>query len=137
MGYFPDLSYKSFSLGIQVDSKIGGLLASSTSQYGSETGVMKNSLFGRNAKLGGITYTITAASLTTMASSPKVFWPMALRPAVLTSAVMTYADAVKGGYLKPIPAYAYYENLNSGPAVSGTVYFRQLLGGSSPGCDRI
>jgi len=24
---------------------------------------------------------------------------------------MTYADAVKGGYLKPIPAYAYYENL--------------------------
>jgi iron complex outermembrane receptor protein len=25
---------------------------------------------------------------------------------------MTYADAVKNGYLKPIPAYAYYENLS-------------------------
>ncbi|HKZ67283.1 MAG TPA: SusC/RagA family TonB-linked outer membrane protein, partial [Chitinophagaceae bacterium] len=51
-----EFTYKNFNLNIQVDSKIGGLMASATHQYGSANGSMKNSLFGRNAELGGIQY---------------------------------------------------------------------------------
>jgi iron complex outermembrane receptor protein len=52
-----NLRYKDFFLGVQVDGKIGGLMASATHQYGSNTGAFKNSLFGRDAEHGGIAYT--------------------------------------------------------------------------------
>ena len=110
-GTFQTLTYKSFSLGIQVDSKIGGLLASSTSQYGSETGVMKNSLFGRNAKLGGITYMDNNGVSHDDGIIPKGVLADGIMSGTTDLGGMTYADAVKGGLLKPIPAYAYYENL--------------------------
>lgn len=110
-GTFQTFTYKGFSLGIQVDSKIGGLMASSTSQYGAETGALKNSLFGRNAKLGGVTYTDAGGVSHDDGIIPKGV----LNDGIVVNGVdlggMTYADAVKGNYLKPVPAYAYYENL--------------------------
>ena len=42
-----EFTYKNWNLNIQVDSKVGGLMASATHQYGSANGSLKNSLFGR------------------------------------------------------------------------------------------
>jgi len=55
-GTVQTFDYKNFSLSFQIDSKVGGLMASATDQYGSTTGSLKSSLPGRNAALGGVTY---------------------------------------------------------------------------------
>lgn len=115
-GTVQDVSYKNFSLSIQIDAKVGGLMGSATDQYGMETGNGKATLFGRNAALGGITYTDNAG-----ATHDDGIIPQGVLAAGVTGTTpagagidlggMKYADAVTKGYLKPIPAYAYYENL--------------------------
>jgi iron complex outermembrane receptor protein len=109
-------NYKNFNLSFQLDAKVGGLMASATHQYGSANGSLKNSLFGRDAASGGVTYTdnngvshddgiipdgVLADGLTALNGSGQA----------VDLGGMTYDDAVKQGLLKPIPAYAYYENL--------------------------
>jgi iron complex outermembrane receptor protein len=111
-GTIQELSYKNFSLSVQVDAKIGGLMGSATSQYGMETGGGKATLFGRNKELGGVTYTDNSG-----ASHDDGIIPVGVLAKGVTGiggadvSGMTYADAVSKGLLKPIPAYAYYENL--------------------------
>lgn len=115
-GTIQDFSYKNFVLSVQVDSKFGGLMGSATSQYGEETGDGKSTLFGRNKALGGITFTdnngvtrddgiipngVLAAGTTGQTAAG----------AGVDIGGMKYADAVKAGYLTPVPASAYYENL--------------------------
>jgi iron complex outermembrane receptor protein len=110
-GTFQTLTYKNFVLGIQVDSKVGGLMASATDQYGSETGNFKNSLHGRNAQLGGLAFTDAGGNQRNDGIIPNGV----LNDGIVVNGTdlggMTYANAVKGGFLTPIPAYAYYENL--------------------------
>ncbi|MDP4217851.1 MAG: SusC/RagA family TonB-linked outer membrane protein, partial [Bacteroidota bacterium] len=105
-----NLTYKNFSLGIQIDSKVGGLMASATDQYGSETGNLKNSLPGRNKALGGVTYTDGSGT-----HDDGIIPKGVINDGIIVGGKdlggMTYADAVAQGYEKPIPAYAYYENL--------------------------
>lgn len=109
-GTFQTFTYKNFTLGVQVDSKVGGLMASATDQYGSETGSLKNSLHGRNAALGGVTYTSGTQTKDDGIIPNGVFADGTI---IGTADVggMSYADAVKQGLVKPVPAYAYYENL--------------------------
>ena len=112
IGTVQDFTYKSFTFMFQVDSKVGGLLASATDQYGMETGDGKASLRGRNTQLGGVTYTDNNGNTRNDGIIPN---------GVLNDGLtgigganvggMTYATAVKNGALKPIPAYEYYENL--------------------------
>jgi iron complex outermembrane receptor protein len=111
------VSYKNLNMSFQVDAKIGGLMASGTHQYGSANGSLANSLPGRNAASGGVTYVdnggvshddgiipdgVLNDGLTALNSSGQT----------VDLGGMTYADAVQQGLLKPIPAYAYYENLS-------------------------
>jgi len=106
-------TYKNFVLTIQVDSKIGGLMASATDQYGAETGDLKSSLPGRDAKHGGIGYTSGTNSYNDGIIPNGVFADGTLSP--VNSSVdmggMSYAQAYKQGLVTPVPAYAYYENL--------------------------
>ena len=111
-GTYQTFTYKGFILGIQVDSKVGGLMASATDQYGAEDGALKSSLPGRNAKLGGVTYTDAGGQTHDDGIIPKgVLADGTMSPGGVDVGGMTYADAVKAGLLKPVPAYAYYENL--------------------------
>jgi iron complex outermembrane receptor protein len=103
--------YKDFSLSVQIDAKIGGLMASASHQYGSETGDFKNSLRGRNAALGGLNYTDASGSHDDGIIPDGVFNDGIVIGGTDVSG-MSYADAVKAGVVKPIPAYAYYENLS-------------------------
>lgn len=110
------LSYKNFSLNIQIDSKIGGLMASATHQYGSSSGSLKNSLPGRNAELGGVTFTDANG----VVRNDGIIPDGVLRDGIvsiidtdLDLGGMSYADAVAQGHLRPIPARNYYENLTN------------------------
>jgi len=108
-----NLRYKDFFLGIQVDGKIGGLMASATHQYGSNTGAFKNSLFGRDAEHGGIAFTDDAGN----ARNDGIIPDGVLNDGIKSSGGvelggMTYADAVTKGYLKPVKASDYYNNLS-------------------------
>ncbi|WP_290792658.1 SusC/RagA family TonB-linked outer membrane protein [Flavihumibacter sp. UBA7668] len=111
------LNYKNFVLNVQLDAKIGGLMASATHQYGSANGSLKNSLFGRDQESGGVSYVdgngvtrndgiipqgVLADGLTATNASGDL----------VDLGGMTYDEAIKQGLLKPIPAYAYYENLS-------------------------
>ena len=105
-------SYKNFSLSFQIDAKIGGLMASGTHQYGSANGSFANSLFGRDEASGGVTYTDASGAV----KHDGIIPDGVLNDGLVSNGVdlggMTYADAVAQGLLKPIPAYAYYENLS-------------------------
>jgi iron complex outermembrane recepter protein len=111
-GTMQTFTYKSFSLSVQVDSKVGGLMASATDQYGSETGSLKNSLHGRNAALGGLAFTDGSGTARNDGIIPNgVIADGTTTAGGANVGGMTYATAVKNGLLTPIPAYAYYENL--------------------------
>ncbi|WP_205944156.1 TonB-dependent receptor [Pedobacter sp. HDW13] len=107
-----ELSYKNFTLGFQIDAKIGGLMASGTHQYGSANGSFANSLFGRDEASGGVTYTDANGMVQHDGIIPDGVLNDGLKANGVDLGGMTYADAVKQGLLKPIPAYAYYENLS-------------------------
>lgn len=106
-----ELSYKNFNLNFQIDSKIGGLMASATHQYGSANGSFANSLFGRTAELGGVAYDDNGVT-----KNDGIIPDGVLNDGIEVNGVdlggMTYAEAVKQGHLKPLPAYVYYENLS-------------------------
>jgi iron complex outermembrane recepter protein len=104
-------TYKNFILSFQVDSKVGGLLASATDQYGSEDGNFKSSLYGRDASHGGIAYTDASGNPHNDGIIPKGVLSDAVTVGGTSLGGMTYASAVSQGLLKPIPAFAYYENL--------------------------
>jgi iron complex outermembrane receptor protein len=110
-GTFQTFTYKRFVLGIQVDSKVGGVMASATDQYGSETGNFKNSLPGRNAALGGIAFTDGSGNQRNDGIIPNGVLADGIVVNGTNLGGMTYANAVKNGLLTPVPAYAYYENL--------------------------
>ncbi len=111
------VNYKNFFLNVQIDAKIGGLMASATHQYGSANGSFKNSLFGRDETSGGITFTDNNGNVRHDGIIPDGVLNDGIT-AVNSSGQtvdlggMTYKEAVDEGLLKPVPAYAYYENLS-------------------------
>jgi iron complex outermembrane receptor protein len=108
------VSYKNFFLNVQIDAKIGGLMASATHQYGSSNGSLKNSLPGRNAELGGVQYNDENGTLQNDGIIPEGVLADGIKSIIdpdTDLGGMTYADAVAQGHLKPIPALFYYENL--------------------------
>ncbi|MFT3700797.1 MAG: hypothetical protein QM802_00380 [Agriterribacter sp.] len=56
-GWDNTFNYKNFSLNILVDAKIGGDFVIASYRYGTHTGVFPNSIFGRDAQSGGISWT--------------------------------------------------------------------------------
>lgn len=56
-GWDNTFSYKRFTLNVLLDAKIGGDMIITSLRYGTHTGVFTNSLQGRDAEHGGITWT--------------------------------------------------------------------------------
>lgn len=108
------LSYKNFYMNIQIDAKIGGLMASATHQYGSSNGSLKNSLFGRDTEHGGVDYVDDDGNTQHDGIIPDGVLADGIKSDIDPSVDlggMTYAEAVEQGHLKPVPAVWYYENL--------------------------
>ncbi|MEZ0484423.1 SusC/RagA family TonB-linked outer membrane protein [Fibrella aquatica] len=110
------LRYGNFSATFQVDSKIGGVMASSTHAYGSAYGSFTNSLAGRDAESGGIRFTDAQGNVRNDGIIPEGVLNTGVTATVDGKTIdlsgMTYQEAVDKGYLKPIPAFAYYDNLS-------------------------
>jgi len=87
-------------------------MASASHQYGSETGNFKNSLHGRDAASGGLTYTDGSGVTHNDGIIPDGVFNDGIVIGGTDVSGMSYADAVKANLVKPIPAYAYYENLS-------------------------
>jgi len=107
--------YKNFTATVQADAKIGGLMTSATHQYGSSTGSFAFTLPGRNTELGGVTFTDGEGKVRTDGIIPDGVMADGFQVVsggqTIDLGGMPYAEAVEKGYVKPIPAYAYYLNL--------------------------
>ncbi len=107
--------YGNFSATLQLDGKFGGLMGSGTHQYGSSNGSFANSLFGRDAETGGIQFTDAQGNVRNDGIIPEGVladgYEVKVGENLIDLGGMPYSEAVEKGYLTPIPAYAYYENL--------------------------
>jgi iron complex outermembrane receptor protein len=112
-----NVKYGNFSATLQVDSKIGGVMASATHAYGSANGSFTNSLFGRDTESGGITFTDAEGKTRNDGIIPEGVLNKGVTATVNGQQIdlggMSYKEEVDKGYLKPIPAYAYYDNLSN------------------------
>ncbi|GAO41171.1 putative TonB-dependent receptor [Flavihumibacter petaseus NBRC 106054] len=111
------VNYKNFFLNVQIDAKIGGLMASATHQYGSANGSFANSLFGRDEASGGVTYTDANGVVRHDGIIPEGVMKDGITATnsagqTVDLGGMTYKEAYDQGLLKAIPAYHYYENLS-------------------------
>jgi iron complex outermembrane receptor protein len=108
------VSFKNFTLNVQVDAKVGGLMASATHAYGSSSGSLANSLFGRDLAHGGVEYVDGNGVTRYDGIIPEGVLADGIKAdndASIDLGGMSYAEAVESGYLKPVAARDYYENL--------------------------
>lgn len=113
-GLSNDFSYKSWSLNVLFDAKIGGDMAMSSIRSGTHTGVLPNTLFGRDAEHGGITWTSKYDGITyddgmiidgVFAKGQKVTLPNGSSADV---GGMTFKEAYEAGLVEPTHAPQFY-----------------------------
>lgn len=124
-GFSNDFSYKSFALSVLFDAKIGGDMAMSSIRSGTHTGVLPNTLFGRDADHGGITWTSKYDGITyddgmiidgVFATGQKVSLPNGSTADV---GGMTFKEAYAAGLVEPTHApQFYYRYASSSTGVS-------------------
>ena len=109
--------YGNFTATVQADAKIGGLMTSATHQYGGSQGAFAYSLPGRNPELGGVTFTDAQGLVRTDGIVPDAVmakgFMVQVDGAPKDLGGMLFADAVAAGYVKPIRADWYYNNLTN------------------------
>jgi len=113
LGNTNEVRYKNFNLFVQVDAKVGGKIASTTHQYGSEYGNYKSTLFGRDTEHGGVTYKDATGATRTDGIIPEGVFGNGTTINGTDWSGKTYADAVAAGVKKPMAALDYYEGIAS------------------------
>lgn len=122
LNHIQNVRYKNVSLGVQLDSKIGGLMASATHQYGSTNGSLASTLFGRDAATGGLvrkTYDPATGAVTGTFNDgiiPEGVFGNGISikaPNGTTYDVsgMSYKEAADKGIVEPVSARIYYARL--------------------------
>jgi iron complex outermembrane receptor protein len=111
-----NVRYGNFTATLQLDGKFGGLMGSGTHQYGSANGSFANSLFGRDAETGGVRFTDAQGKIRNDGIIPEGVladgYQVKVGDNLIDLGGMPYSEAVEKGYLTPIPAFAYYDNLS-------------------------
>jgi iron complex outermembrane receptor protein len=109
--------YGNFTATVQADAKIGGLMTSATHQYGGSQGAFAYSLPGRTTDLGGVTFTDAQGMVRTDGIVPDAVlangFTVQVDGAPKDLGGMLFADAVAAGYVTPIRADFYYNNLTN------------------------
>jgi iron complex outermembrane receptor protein len=109
--------YGNFTATVQADAKIGGLMTSATHQYGGSQGAFAYSLPGRTTDLGGVTFTDAQGLVRTDGIVPDAVlangFTVQVDGAPKDLGGMLFADAVAAGYVTPIRADFYYNNLTN------------------------
>ncbi|MGJ1265680.1 SusC/RagA family TonB-linked outer membrane protein [Sphingobacterium spiritivorum] len=110
-------NYKTFQLVVAVDAKYGGMVYSSTKDFGSWLGTLKSTLPGRSEEFGGVAFT-TAAGVARndgviLDGIYKQGTTVNFGGKVVDISGMSHQEAVDAGYMRPASAAAYYSNSHS------------------------
>ncbi|WP_291914997.1 SusC/RagA family TonB-linked outer membrane protein [Chitinophaga sp. CB10] len=118
-GWTNTFRYKNLSLNVLLDAKIGGDFVLLTYRYGTHTGVLPNTLAGRDAQHGGITWTSKYDNQTyddglipdgVFAKGQMVTLPDGSQVNV---GGLTYQQAYEKGYVEPTHAPQFYYRYGS------------------------
>ena len=112
-GMFSSIKYKNFSLNAVLDSRWGGDIASGTYNYGSGSGALAHTLYGRDTENGGLPRTLSDGRTINDGMIPEGVFGAGIKIGGKDVAGMTYQEAYNQGIVKPISAYQYYTNLHS------------------------
>lgn len=104
-------NYKDFSLSTLIDAKFGGYVFSDTYYYGSQTGNLKNTLYGRTPQTGGTEYTDADGKKQVGVVLDGVFAQDTKINGVDVSG-MTHQQAIDKGLRIPTITWRYYNNSN-------------------------
>ncbi|HVI45793.1 MAG TPA: SusC/RagA family TonB-linked outer membrane protein [Chitinophaga sp.] len=119
MGWGNTFRYKNFSLNVLLDAKFGGDFVLLTYRYGTHTGVLPNTLQGRDAAHGGITWTSKYDNQTyddglipdgVFAKGQQIQQP---NGSMADVGGMTYAQAYEKGLVEPTHAPQFYYRYGS------------------------
>jgi len=108
-GWDNTFTYKNFSLNFLVDSKIGGDFVLLSYRYGTHTGVFPNSIPGRDAQSGGISWTSQYANDRGTYDDGRIVYGVfpygqtvdAPNGTKVDVGGMTFEEAYKAGYVEP------------------------------------
>jgi iron complex outermembrane receptor protein len=108
-----EVRYRDFSLSLQLDSKIGGKMASATHQYGSNYGSFESTLWGRDLEHGGVEWVDDQGRTRTDGVIPDGVFADGTAFNGVDVSGMSYAEAVEKGLTKPMAVADYYEGIGS------------------------
>ncbi len=111
-----EFRYKNISLSVLLDARFGGTMASFSNRYGTNTGKLETSMYGRDAAHGGITWTSKNPE-----TNGVVFTDGVIMDGVFAAGEkaggndlsgLTYQEAVDKGFIEPTHAgyYHYFRN---------------------------
>lgn len=110
-------NYKSFQLVVGLDSKFGGMVYSSTKDFGSWLGTLASTLPGRAADFGGVAFTDAAGNKRNDGIIYDGVYAQGTSITVngktISLAGMTHQEAVDKGYVLPASSNAFYANSHS------------------------
>ena len=131
-----EFRYKGFSFSVLLDARYGGHIASYSSRYGTAYGYLEESLRGRDAEHGGVTWTSQHADEQGREYSDGIIpdgvfedGQMVTTPSGSSVDVggMTYQEAFDAGYVEPTHASYYNYRINSwGQGVVNPDWFTEL-----------
>ncbi len=116
------ITWKDLSLKVALDARVGGKIASYSNRYGQAYGYTEASLDYRDAEHGGITWTSQYADSKGQTFSDGVIPEGVFEEGTKVTCVdgkvrdlsgMSFADAVKAGYVEPVHASTYHYWSNS------------------------
>jgi len=106
-------NYKAFTMSFMLDSKFGGYVYSPTFNYGSQTGQIASTLWGRKGEEGSVQYTDANGKEAWGIIPDAVFAQGSKGNNGTDIGGMSYQEAVDKGLRTPVSAYAYYANSHS------------------------
>lgn len=118
-GWSNDFTYKNWSLNVLLDAKIGGDMVLSSYRFGTHTGVLPNTLVGRDAEHGGVTWTSKYDGIAyddglivdgVFAAGQQVTMPDGSKADV---GGMTFKEAYDQGFVEPSHAPQFYYRYGS------------------------
>lgn len=118
-GWNNTLRYKNFSLGFLIDAKVGGDFVLLSYRYGTHTGVLPNTLAGRDEAYGGITWTSAYDGQTyDDGMIPEGVFPIGQTVTLPDGSQadvggMTYQEAYEQGLVEPTHAPQFYYRYGS------------------------
>ena len=111
-GFTTDIHWKGFSLSAVIDSRFGGQIWSGSYNYGMSSGSLKSSLTGRTQEYGGLERTLPDGRTVYDGMLPDgIFQSGSKNSDGIDLSGMTYKEAYDKGFVKPLAAGAYYDNL--------------------------